>query len=466
MKITREAVQEAITLTSGVLPRTTAIELAQVIGVPLHAMLKSIQANRKLFKLDAEKNIVGLDATGSVQTMNSTEVWAWYVKNRLQGKAERCLPLSDQSRLNGSVNSRVKWETNFGLVTATFATNEATGSDVHDRVSAVYSPEIAKRLVRLGTVSGAGQIPDRYLYGVMVTEAEIKDRRICGLSLYSPEWAMEEMLTEVDWIVIDTGPRPGAQWIPRDKLIEGDPIDGEGEGEGAAGGEGQPDDAAVLAQAAKAKAAAAAAPGSDKKINRRTKEQLDAERSRWNAELIALGASPADAVKCFNIEKFKEAEEFYKTTKASFTKVAVSPAVEAQTPQVPGQQELPGTAEARNAPPQPQTPLAVQPPVQQPAPVQPPVHPRMPTLADLESVPPPSVKDLKADIAAKAGMAPPANPGPAATPAAAVAQAPGIPLAPPMPPPIAPPAQPPPAGASASAEDLLNSLLKSTGQTG
>jgi hypothetical protein len=456
MKLTREVVQEAISLGKDFIPNFTVVELARILNVPLLTILKCVRANQKVFRFaDPGRIIQGLDATNAIQTMNSNEVWSWYLKKRLDGDANRCMTLSDQNRLNASVNSRVKWEASFGFVTATFATNELTGSDVRERVNGVYGEAVAKRLVRLGTVSGSGQIPDRYLYGVIVTEDELKARKVCGLLLYSPEWAMEEMLTEVDWTVIDTGPRPGVQWIKSEMVIRGDPIDPpEGdEPHGVDLGGANEADAAVLVQAAKAKAAAAAAPsqpGSDKKINRRTKEQLDAERARWNRELLDLGASPADAVKCFNLEKFKEAEEFYKTTKASLTKPPAAP-----TPDHPGQQELPGTAEARTAPPQPETPLVVQPP---------PSHPRMPTLADLENVPP-TVKDLKADIAAKAGMAPPANPGPAATPAAAVAQAPSIPLAPPMPPPIAPPGTPPPAGASASAEALLDSLLKSTGQT-
>jgi hypothetical protein len=259
------------------------------------------------------------------------------------------------------------------------------------------------------------------------------------------------MLTEIDWVTIETGPRPGAQWIPTEQMPLSAPPTAEVQRVDA--GNANEGDAAILVQAAVAKAAAAAAPNqpeTERKVNRRTKEQLDAERFRMNSHLIELGVEPAVAVQCLNIEKFKEAEDHYKTVLASLSKVASAPpaAVPVAAPEVPVQQELPGTTEARNAPPQSEAPMVIQPPVQ---------HHRqsaMPTLASLEGV-----KDLKADIAAKAGMSqPPAVPNqPVAPPVA--------PSFPPSLPPASPPvAAPVPPGASTSAEDLLNSLLKTTGQ--
>jgi hypothetical protein len=460
MKLTREVISEAINLGKDFLPNFTATELAKVLNVPLIAVLKCIQANRKVFRFSPDKRIEGLDATSAIQTMNSNEVWNWYLTKRLGGDANRCMPLSDQNRLNASVNSRVKWEQQFGLVTCTFASLEASGADVAARVSTVYGADISARLTRLGTVNGSGQIPDRYLFGVIITEAETAARKVGSIALYSPEWAMEEMLTEIDWVVIETGPRPGAQWIPKDEMpLTAPPPETEETPQKPE------DDSAVLAQAAAAKAAAAAAPNqpsNDKKINRRTKEQLDAERFRMNSHLIELGVEPAVAVQCLNIEKFKEAEEHYKTVLASLSKVASAPpaAVPVAAPEAPKQQELPGTTEARNAPPQPEGPMVVTPPAPAAA-----THTRqsMPTLASLEGV-----ADLKADIRAKAGgVAPQPITTPAAPPpmAAAVAQAPTVPQFPPSLPAAAPPVAAPVApGASTSAEDLLNSLLKTTGQ--
>jgi len=470
MKLTREVVSEAINLGKDFLPNFTAVEMAKILNVPLIAALKCIQANKKVFRFNADKRIEGLDATNAIQTMNSNEVWNWYLTKRLGGDANRCMPLSDQNRLNASVNSRVKWELQFGLVACTFASNEASGTDVAARVKTVYGADIAARLVRLGTVNGSGQIPDRYLFGVIVAEAEIAARKVGNISLYSAEWAMEEMLTEIDWVTIETGPRPGAQWIPRDEMIGGVPEIGltaedlakEKAQDAVALGDRMTDSAIAASQSMGKKPDLGSDPpaaDTGKKINRRTKEQLDAERSKMNSHLMELGVSPADAVKVFNIEKFKEAEDFYKETLASLTKVASPPAaVPVAAPEVPVQQELPGTAEARNAPPQPETPLVVQQPPAQ--------HHRqtaMPTLANLEGV-----ADLKADIRAKAGgVAPQPIAAPAISPplAAAVAQAPTVPQFPPSLPAAAPPvAAPVPPGASTSAEDLLNSLLKTTGQ--
>lgn len=449
MKLTREVIQEAITLGKDSLPKFTAVELAVILNVPLIAVLKVIKANRKLFKFSSEKAIEGLDATNAIQTMNSNEVWSWYLKNRLGGDDKKCLPLSDQNRLNSVVNSRVKWEAAFSFSTATFASTEATGADVTERVKTVYSPDLAVRLMRLGTISGSGQIPDRYLFGVLVSEAEIAARRVCGLSLYTPEWAMEEMLTEIDWIVVETGPRPGGQWIDKSELPRGLPFPPNDESKidnavevtskesenGTPGPLGDP----VLVAAERA----ALSLGTEKKGNRRTKEQLDAERTRMNAELIALGMSPGDSVACFNLEKFKEAEAFYEEAKAKLV-VAQKEGPPIAEPEAAVQHQLPGTQAAQEILlTQPQPPLTVP---------ESPKRGAMPTLADLEKVS--SVRDIKADIAAKAGMTPPlVAPVPTPPPVAAVQAAPTV-------------AQtPPPAGQAASAEDLLSSLLRSTGQT-
>lgn len=464
MKLTRETVSEAIALGKDILPNFTALELAQVLNVPLIAVLKCIKANQKVFRLSETKTILGLDASSAIQTMNSNEVWNWYLKHRLGGEANRCLPLSDQNRLNASVNSRVKWEVNFGFVTATFASMEKSGTDVGNRVNTVYGADIATRLVRLGTVNGSGQIPDRYLFGVVVSEAEIAARKIGVISLYSPEWAMEEMLTEVDWTVIETGPKPGVQWIPKDEMTRGmseigmsaDDIAREKEQDERA--MGRMTESAIAASESMVEKPAETRIAADRKGGRRTKEQLDVERHRMNSHLIEIGIDPATAVQCLNIEKFKDAEDHYKSVLASVTKetVATSATVPISAPETGEQQELPGTAEARNAPPQPETPLTIQQPVL--------AHRRqsaMLTLASLEDV-----AGIKADIRAKANSASPQTIAPTTQPpiAEAIAQAPGLPLAPPPITPSIAPVTPVAAGGSASAEDLLNSLLKTTGQ--
>jgi hypothetical protein len=455
MKLTREVISEALSLGKGVMPKMSAVELAQILDVSLWDMLKSIQANFKNFRFDAEKNITGLDATGSVQTMNSTEVWTWYLKNRLGGVAERCLPLSDQNRLNASVNSRVKWEANFGLATCTFASLEKSGTDVTKRVTENYGNGVASRVTFLGTISGSGQIPDRYLFGVILTEDEIKARRICNIPLYSPDWAMEEMLAQIDWVVIDTKPviLANPRLVRTPDLITEDAqptmtVDETAQEAILAAGKIGLTPAALEQE----KAQDEQAMGSKK--GRRTKEQLDEAREKMNADLMARGVSPADAVKCFNIESFTEAEKYYKSVlkslQVSETPVAppasAPPVVEERVIDHPAQTVMPEVAAIKPNPLNLETPPA-------------PAHHRqsaMPTIAGLEGV-----ADLKADIRAKAGgVAPqPMAQTPVAPPvAAAVAAAPSIPLAPP------PVAAAVPAGASSSAEDLLNSLLKTTGQ--
>ena len=465
MKLTRELVQEAISLGYQNLPQFSAIELALVLGVPVKAVLKCIQANKKVFKMDAEKTIIGLDASNALQTMNSNEVWNWYLTNCLGGDAKQCLPLSDQNRLNGTVsNSRVKWEIQFVHVAATFASNDKTGEDVKERVRQDYSEAISSRLVRLGTIGGQGQIPDRFLFGVQVTDEELKARKLAGRHLYSPDWAMEAMLTHIDWVTIDVGPKPGAEWIAKDEMTRGLPVpDGLGLSEEALAREKAQDDAnlgrtqeqlnesAIAASLSMGKTPIIPVPAetdTGKKINRRTKEQLNAERDRMYADLRAHGVEEETAAKVKALDKFTEAEAHYKSVVAEFSGAAAPPVAN------PDQQELPGTAEARQAP-QVDTskPMVI-------APAETHARTSMPTLANLETV-----SDIKADIRAKAGGVQPQVVAPVAVaPAAqAVAMAPSIPLAAP-PIAVAPVAAPVASGASVSAEDLLNSLLKQTGQ--
>ncbi len=455
-QLAHESIIEAIKLSKDVLPKFTAFEMARVMGVPVKYLLRSIQANFKNFKFDIEKNITGLDSTNQLQNINSNEVWGWYLKNVIDGKPEACLTINDQTRLMAALNARLKWDLQFGLVTATFASQELSGTDVRNRVASVYSSEIAQRLVKLCTVSGSGQIPDRYVFGVILTEDEIAARKLGSFPLYSPEWAMEMMMGEVDWVDVEVPDIYEVTTLPFSNNQPGGHTP-----QPAEPGRGSPPsdtDEKILAGAGGSKPPI---PGVVQRA-RRTREQIDADLKKMVDDLSGRGMFAQDEID--SVAKAKTigaAELAYKGLIANAEAVLAKEAkatdqqlggtfstpmddskpTRSIEPVAPGEKFIPNVAA--------QTQQHV-PPALNSAPA-----PRvtMPKLSDLEKVP-----NIKESIREDAGM-----PAPPATSTAA-------PVAPPIMaqmgfqhqvPPVA---NPPAAGASASAEDLLNSLLKATGQ--
>lgn len=473
MKITRETIIEAIRLGKDILPKFTAFEMARVIGVPVKHLLKAIQANLKNFKFDSEKNIIGLDNSSRIQNINSNEVWTWYLTNRLNGKSNACLTVSDQQRLMASLNSRIKWELNFGLVTATFASQEISGTDVRNRIVSDYSPTLAARLIKLGTVSGSGQVPDRYVFGIILTEEEISNRKIEHLPLYLPDWAMEEMMNEVDWVDVE---------VPDIYEVTTLPIPPGGTAGPSAPGEPSPPpssqrqpsggstdtDQRVLAGAGGSKPPI---PGAVQRA-RRTKEQIDADLKKMVDDLVSRSMFTQEEIDTVaKAEKISDAEKAYKGL------IAKADAIEAKEREksgLPGQQSFlkEDTAPSSTPPATPslastmveifkpaesqQTQQHVPPAINSAPASLPSSRPSMPRLSDLEGV-----SDIKASIRKDAGDVPPPPPvqtNPVTPPIHTTGQ---LAL---QPAPVV--NNPPPAGASASAEDLLNSLLKQTGQVG
>jgi hypothetical protein len=455
MKITRESIVESIKLSKDVLPKFTAFEMARVIGVPVKYLLKAIQANHKNFKFDAEKNIISLDNTSRVQNINSNEVWGWYLKNKLEGNDKGCLMVSDQQRLMASLNARVKWDCSFGLVTATFATLELSGTDVKNRVVKDYDADIAGRLIKLGTIGGAGQVPDRYVFGVILAEAEIAARQLGSFPLYSTDWAMEMMMDAVDWIDIEVPDIYEVTSLPFSN--NGQPATPPSLGSPAQTAGVTTDTKQILTGVGSSKPPISGTV----QRGRRTKEQIDADLKKMVDELNSRSMfTPEQIETVTGAKNITDAEKAYKAL------IAESDAVIAKENASKGQQSLfkEGGVPINGPTAQPQEPVVVFKPAEPTTShqhVPPPLHSApatlpstrvsMPKLEDLEKV-----SDIKAAIRSDAGM--PVPPSVSTNPVVppVVAQS-SVQQAPPV-------SNPPPAGASASAEDLLNGLLKATGQ--
>ena len=456
MRLTREVVTKAFNL-GKYLPTLSAYDLAKILNVPVVVVLEVIEKNKNSFIFDQQKNIGHITAGNSSQTLGSNEVWAWYLKNKLGGNENRCLNLTDPTSITGKSNSRIRWSATFAQVVAAHATMDKDGIDVKEMVAKKYNDQLSKRVVPLGLADGQGQIPDKYLFGIIPTSEEIKNRSLCGIPIFSAEWAMEEMLSAADWSVVEF--TPGHTWVKTVEMTAGLPTPEEIEG--------QRQEAANDGQAG----SPAAEENGKRTVNRRTKAQLDEIRKGWVTELRSILPNKwGDITQILTLEKFVDAEKLYNELwKTAQTEVGPSVTAVAE---IPGQQKLEGTV-----PPPPAKPVDLDKPMV----VAPPSSPTstrkgMTTVLNLGDKPEAealkNVHDLKKDIIAKAGgVTPPpvAPPQPTMPPMASLPQTPSsipAPVNPSMPASAPPVVKVNPAGASASAEDLLNNLLKSTGQIG
>ena len=455
MKLTRQLVGEAVELTA-FLPRRSAIELSKVLGVSLADTLRCIAANKQHFVFDANKDITKLEIRPNLVQTGSDAIWSWFLENRLHGDPNRCLTLNTRSTLASRSASRIRWEQEFNNAVLTFVTSDKTGSDVRERVASHNGKDLEARVRLLGTINGNGRELDRFIYGILVTTEEIEARKVGSYLIYDPQWAMEEMVEGGGWVEIDAtaiGVTPHhTMSVSMDVTTDADAAV-----EAAVIKERQRLAAEALAAASDAVPEANGQQSSPveggRKINRRTKEQLQEARQEMNTKLLAAGVSPADAVKVFNIDKFTEAEAFFKETMASLSKV------EAKVEDHPNQQHLDGTVPPPQAKPvDTSVPMVVAETPAPPAIVQPPVERKITSINDIPSAPTvPTVQSLKAEIRETAGMSAPAPiAAPPVTPPVVASHPPIIAAAPPI--------AAVPAGASADAAALLDGLLKATGQ--
>ena len=231
MKITRELMAEAIALGWATLPRFTVLELAQVLGVPPLIAMKAVQANSKHIRFDNDKNILGLEIGTGTKMVNTQEAYNWFIAERCGGKPDNCLHLQTKGLIASAVNTRIQWSSDFASAVSVFLCGDNTPQEAQSRVARQFGgrpPFDINRMVRLGVAMGHGQVPERYFYGIVLTQAEGEARVLGGIPIYSTEWATEAMLCAADWVDIPyLQPQPTSGWTKErigPLIREGDPL--------------------------------------------------------------------------------------------------------------------------------------------------------------------------------------------------------------------------------------------------
>jgi hypothetical protein len=207
-KLTRDAVAEAVAFGTGVLPRLTLIELAQVLGVSLRHLLRCVQSNRKHFVFDSEKSVTAIRSSHEDSILvNSNTAWKWFIENVCGGNEKIAMPLNNQTELARNTNRPIRWEQQFAYVFAPHITDQAAGEGLNAKMTAI-EPGLSGRMVRLGLINGTGNSPDKFFFGIIATESEIKSRRSGRLQLFLADATVEMM--EVDsWVVVE----PEKEWV-------------------------------------------------------------------------------------------------------------------------------------------------------------------------------------------------------------------------------------------------------------
>ena len=383
MRLTREVVDNAIKLGNDILPKFTVMELAQILDVPLSVMARCVQMNRKLFTIASNGALEPLKRNGTMM-MTSGEIWAWYVKNKLKGDEKACFPVQSDQRLVADLsNAKVKIEKPFNYAICTFLSLDKTGSESTEKVKAI-NEALVSRVVKLARLEGNGQVADRFVFGIILTDAEVAARVCVGVPLYQADWAMEEIQKGTDeWKTISDIPLANPRWVAGDEVFTEDFIKREKQMDDAQLGTTA---AAIATTQEKMTESAIAASESmqEQKRGRRTNEQIRAERKRMFDEIVAGGFAEEVAKPILELEKFAEAEKVYRMMLKSLGETP-------PTPTIPGQQVLAEVADMKGPTDEKRS--------------------SMKTLADLEAMEKttkPTIQDIKTDIRNKAGGAAPA----------------------------------------------------------
>jgi hypothetical protein len=276
--ITRQMVEEAIalftTMGADFLPRFTVVELSQVLDIPLEHGIRCAALNKNLLQLDAQKNIIGVGrATGNSLKMSLAALYAWYA-NHVGVKPDALLTVKNQESLAKSTSGLPTFDP-FVEAVCVFATESKDGANVRDLVRADHGSELASMVQRLATIRQPPPSQPSYYYGVVLDENSRAVIEKIGRKLFTPAIAQAAIAASAadGWHPYEV-PTPvfGSRVAPVSELDEGD------EGEAA-------------------------------RVNRRTKEELLAERQSWAKELGALGVS-VSVIKAtvFEIPKHKDAE--------------------------------------------------------------------------------------------------------------------------------------------------------------
>lgn len=206
--LTREVVSEAVAFGTGVLPRLTLIELAQVLGVSLRHLLRCVHANRKYFVFDSEKNVTTIKSNHEAAIfVDGNTAWKWFIENVCGGNENLAMPLSNQTELARNTNRPIRWEQQFAYVFAPHITDQAAGEGLNAKMTAM-EPGLAGRMVRLGLINGTGNSPDKFFFGIIANESEIKSLRSGKLHLFLAEAAVEIMQVD-SWVVVE----PEKEWV-------------------------------------------------------------------------------------------------------------------------------------------------------------------------------------------------------------------------------------------------------------
>ncbi len=430
---------------------------AEVIDAPLSIAIDILSKNEKHFELmkvvvGSGQLVVGMKQADRSVSLDYATLSAAFTRKH----PKNITPATVEDLARNFSSRPIRWEQSFSQAVAVFSDSDKNGADALAKGEQKYSAAIKKRMQRLGTVSGRGQVPELYIFGVILDQQDLDKGNIDGYEIFLADRVTADIGAGTEW---HTLMKPSGKFVADSaQLIT------EAQARAALRDTELPDEAKALIAAPTEPQAAAITPPLGGQIppaaptgGRRTLVQLNAARTEMVNTLVAAGHSLSDAQeKILKPEKFTDAEKAFKEMQAQGCGVSASPA---QTV-VPGAERA---VEAKvTAPPA----AAVDPASMLDSLITkaPPAAVPLPPPAIVSAPPLATVADLKKDIVdtvkSQGGTPPP--PAQVSAPVA-------IPLPPPVSGVVAPPgaAQPvsaPPVITAATAAGLLDSLLASAGQ--
>jgi hypothetical protein len=152
--------------------------------------------NKGQFTITADKTIT-MKKQGKIEFLSTTESFKWFIDNRCDGNIKNSEIVYTQKVIAKLVSSPISWSKgDFGFAALVSMDGDQDGRGTKNKVTQEFGPVYGKRVECLGRAGGGGSNNDKWIYGIILNETEISERKLGNKKLYYDPWVEEEANTD------------------------------------------------------------------------------------------------------------------------------------------------------------------------------------------------------------------------------------------------------------------------------